>query len=134
MVTEKSTLIESDTNFSVNNDVSLRLNFDFSSSSLNWTYYNFKLFHWSEWESRDEFQMNYQHPNQYSISIDLEAGYEMKFISPWDFDMGSTSPNALSGDIINGGGENLTPVNTSGSFTVTISLNNDYQTGTYTFE
>lgn len=133
-VSENSTLIESDASFTLNNDRSLRLNFDFSASSLNWTYYNFKLFHWNEWESRDEFQMTYVHPNQYSISVDLEANYEMKFISPWDFDMGSTTPEALSGDIVNGGGENLTPISTSGNFNVSISLDDDFETGTYTIE
>jgi hypothetical protein len=78
--------------------------------------------------------MTYVHPNQYTITIDIEADYEMKFISPWDFDMGSTSPNSLTGEIVNGSGENLAPISTGDSYEVSISLNDDYQAGTYTFE
>jgi len=133
-VSENSTLLENNASFTLNSDRSLRLNFDFSTSSLNWAYYNFKLFHWNNWESRDEFPMTYVHPNQYTITIDIEADYEMKFISPWDFDMGSTSPNSLTGEIVNGSGENLAPISTGDSYEVSISLNDDYQAGTYTFE
>jgi hypothetical protein len=134
MVSDTSILVESDAAFTLSSDRSLRLNFDFGAASLNWTYYNFKLFHWVEWEDRDEFQMTYQHPNTYIITIDLEAGYNMKFISPWDFDMGSTSPTSSTGEIINGGGENLVNISTSGTYSVEINLSSDFQTGTYSFE
>jgi hypothetical protein len=48
--------------------------------------------------------------------------------------MGSTSPNSLTGEIVNGSGENLAPISTGDSYEVSISLNDDYQAGTYTFE
>ena len=134
MVSDISILVESDSGFSLSSDRSLRLNFNFSNAELNWTYYNFKLFHWIEWEERNEFQMTYQHPNTYVITTDLEANYDMKFISPWDFDMGSTSPSSQTGDIVNGGGENLQNITTSGSYSVEINLSSDFQTGTYSFE
>ena len=81
----------------------------------------------------DELVMTYQHPNTYTITTPINGGYEMKFISPWDFDMGSSSPNALNGTITNGGGSNITNVTTNGNYLVTIILEDTYQTGTYSF-
>ena len=77
--------------------------------------------------------MTYNHPNTYTVTTNLTAGYDSKFISPWDLDFGSDSPTALTGNLINGGGSNLLNINTDGSYTVTIILNDDYQTGTYEF-
>jgi hypothetical protein len=112
----------SETPFTVSNDRSFRFRIDFQQAALNWEYYNFKLFHWNNWETRNEFPMTYQHPNTYTITTNINANYEMKFISPWDFDMGSNSPSSLSGSISNGSGSNLTCVTTNGSYTITITL------------
>ncbi|MCH8535061.1 MAG: SusE domain-containing protein [Flavobacteriaceae bacterium] len=133
-VSDNAVLVESEEEFSVDADRALLLNFDFNNAQLNWTYYNFKLFHWSEWEARDEFVMTYVHPYQYEITVDLEAGYNSKFISPWDFEMGSDAPNSLEGNLINGGGEDINNIDDSGTYTVTINLDPDFQTGTYIFE
>ncbi|PTX62251.1 SusE-like outer membrane protein [Kordia periserrulae] len=132
-VSDDLTLFENSNTFTVSNDRALRFSIDFSVPQLNWTFYNFKLFHWQIWDDRVETQMNYSHPNTYTITVDLTAGYDSKFISPWDFDLGSDNPSALSGNLINGGGSNLVNITTDGTYTVTIILANDYQTGTYEF-
>ncbi|VXB70611.1 conserved hypothetical protein [Flavobacterium sp. 9AF] len=128
-----NTITESTNAITVTNDRALRLTIDFSQSKVNWEYYNFKLFHWQTWENRDEFVMTYQHPNTYTITTALNANYDMKFISPWDFDMGSTTPTNLTGTITNGGGSNINNITSAANYLVTINLNDDYQSGTYTF-
>ncbi len=132
-VSDTLTLFENSNTFTVLNDRALRFNIDFSVPQLSWTYYNFKLFHWQIWDDRVETPMTYSHPNTYSITLNLTAGYDSKFISPWDFDLGSDDPGALTGNLINGGGSNLLNINTDGTYTVTIILQNDYQSGTYEF-
>jgi len=117
----------------VTKDRGLRLSIDFSNRKLNWEYYNFKLFHWQVWDTRNEFSMTYQHPNKYSITTNLMANFQMKFISPWDFDIGSTTPSALTGNLVATGGSNINSVTTAGSYKVTISLNDTYQGGTYVY-
>ena len=77
--------------------------------------------------------MTYSHPNTFTITTDLIAGSDSKFISPWDFDMGGDNPTELTGNLINGGGSNLVNINTDGTYTVTIVLEDDYQSGTYEF-
>ncbi|WP_130735120.1 SusE domain-containing protein [Flavobacterium sp. J27] len=128
-----NTITESTNAITIANDRALRLTIDFSQSKVNWEYYNFKLFHWQVWENRDEFTMTYQHPNTYTITTALSTNYDMKFISPWDFDMGSTTPTALTGSITNGGGSNINNITSAGNYVVTITLDDDYQSGTYTF-
>ena len=132
-VSDTSTLLENNTTFTLATDRALRFNIDFSVPQLTWTYYNFKLFHWQIWDDRVENPMTYSHPNTYSITVDLTAGYDSKFISPWDFDLGSDNPASLTGNLINSGGSNLLNVSTDGTYTVTIILENDYQSGTYEF-
>jgi hypothetical protein len=61
------------------------------------------------------------------------ANFQMKFISPWDFDIGSTTPTALTGNLATTGGSNITSVTTAGSYKVTITLNDTYQGGTYIY-
>ncbi|WP_262732676.1 SusE domain-containing protein [Gaetbulibacter sp. NE] len=133
IVSDALTLVESSDNFTVFADRALRFSIDFSAPALNWTYYNFKLFHWQVWDDREEFPMTYAHPNTFTVTTDLIAGSESKFISPWDFDLGSDNPSSLTGNLINGGGSNLLNINTDGTYTVTIILNDDYQTGSYEF-
>ncbi len=132
-VSDGITLFENNNPFSLVADRALRFSIDFSIPQLSWTYYNFKLFHWQIWDNRVENPMTYVHPNTYTITTDLTAGYDTKFISPWDFDFGSDSPTSSTGNLINSGGSNLLNINTDGTYTVTISLAEDYQTGTYEF-
>lgn len=132
-VSDELTLFENNNTFTLSNDRALRFSIDFSVPQLNWRYYNFKLFHWQIWDDRVETQMTYSHPNTYSVTVNLTAGYDSKFISPWDFDLGSDNPSALTGNLINGGGSNLVNITTDGTYTVTIILANDYQSGTYEF-
>ncbi|RLJ67378.1 SusE-like outer membrane protein [Lacinutrix venerupis] len=110
---------------------------NFASANFHWQFYNLFLFHWDEinqgWDNRNEFLMTYVHPNTFKITTPLSANYDMKFISPWDNDFGSESPNELSGTIINGGGSNIRNISTNGAFEVTATLSDDYTTGTYEF-
>lgn len=127
-------LVASNASFTLDSDRGLRLTVDFSMPELKWQYYNFKLFHWQVWDTRSEFLMTYEHPNTYKITTPLVAGNDSKFISPWDFEMGTTSsPAANSGNLVNGGGANLLNITTNDTYQVTMVLQDDYQTATYTF-
>ncbi|PXY45163.1 SusE domain-containing protein [Flavobacterium hydrophilum] len=133
-VTGLNALNTTNTAIKVGSDRGLKLSIDFSQARINWTYYNFKLFHWQNYDTRDEYTMTYQHPNKYTTTRTINANYDMKFISPWDFDLGSSTPNTMTGNLVNGsGGSNLKSVTTTGSYKVTITLNNTYQAGTYEF-
>ena len=132
-VTDALTLVENSNTFTLASDRAIRFSIDFSTPELTWTYYNFKLFHWQNWDDRVELPMTYSHPNTFTITADLIAGSDSKFISPWDFDMGGDNPTELTGNLINGGGSNLVNINTDGTYTVTIVLEDDYQSGTYEF-
>jgi hypothetical protein len=128
------TIVENNDPIGLASNRGIRFSVDFSAPELVWTYYNFKLFHWQVWDEREEILMTYIHPNTYTVTANLSAGFEIKFISPWDFDLGSDSPNALTGNLINGGGSNIQNIDTNGSYTATITLDDDYQLGTYEFE
>lgn len=127
-------LENSNASFTLNSDRSIKLYFDFNAAKLTWTYYNLKLFHWNDWDTRDELVMTYVHPNTYKITTNLISNYDMKFISPWDLDFGSDTPNSLSGNLINGGGSNIINITEDGSYEVTIELENNFNSGTYLFE
>ncbi len=133
LVSDALTLVENNNTFTLVSDRAIRFSINFSTPELTWSYYNFKLFHWQNWDDRVELPMTYSHPNTFTITADLIAGSESKFISPWDFDMGSDSPTESTGNLINGGGSNLVNINSDGSYTVTIILEDDYQSGTYEF-
>lgn len=119
--------------FTLTTDRALQLSFDFNAAKVTWTYYNIKLFHWDVWEERDEFLMTYEHPNMFKITTNITANYNMKFISPWDLEYGSESPENLEGIITNKGGSDIKNINEDGSYEVIISLENDYGSGTYQF-
>lgn len=133
-VTDTHVLLESSSSFRLTNDRALNLVIDFSLPQLSWKYYNFKLFHWQIWDNRVETLMTYSHPNTFTTTADLTSGYDSKFISPFDFDLGSDNPSALSGNLINGGGSNLLNITVDRMYQVTIVLQDDYQTGTYDFQ
>ncbi|WP_047545119.1 SusE domain-containing protein [Psychroserpens sp. Hel_I_66] len=132
-VSDAITLVENSNTFTLVTDRALRLNIDFSVPQLSWTYYNFKLFHWQVWEERTETLMTYLHPNTFTVTTSLNAGFDTKFISPYDYDLGSDDPSASTGNLINAGGSNLLNIDEDGTYTSTIILENDYQTGTYEF-
>jgi hypothetical protein len=117
----------------INADRGVNIRIDFSLARFSWEYYNFKLFHWSNWETRNEFLMEYEHPNTYIISTSLIAGNDMKFISPWDFDLGSNTPLNPTGTLVQNGGQNLKCITVSGNYNVSIQLNDTYQSGNYVF-
>lgn len=134
IVSDAILILENNENtFTLSSDRALKLSFDFNAAKVTWTYYNLKLFHWSDWDSRDEFVMSYEHPNTYKITTSLIANYDMKFISPWDLDFGSDAPENLQGNLTNGGGANIKNITEDGTYTATIILNNDYSAGTYEF-
>ena len=133
LVSDALTLVENNNTFTLVSDRAIRFSINFSTPELTWSYYNFKLFHWQNWDDRVELPMTYSHPNTFTITADLIAGSESKFISPWDFDMGGDNPTESTGNLINGGGSNLVNINNDGSYTVTIILEDDYQSGTYEF-
>ncbi|WP_438968514.1 SusE domain-containing protein [Nonlabens sp.] len=133
-VTDTHVLLESSSSFRLTNDRALSIVIDFSLPQLSWKYYNFKLFHWQIWDNRVETLMTYSHPNTFTTNADLTSGFDSKFISPFDFDLGSDNPSALSGNLINGGGSNLLNITVDRMYQVTIVLQDDYQTGTYDFQ
>ena len=130
-------LVEGGEGFTVARDQAYDLALNFESGSATWKYYNIKLFHWDEangaWDDRDEFLMTYVHPYQFTLTEDLEAGYHMKFNSPWDIQFGADDPEAMSGTMTNNGGENFVNITNSGSYEVNIEVTDDYATGTYEF-
>lgn len=132
-VSNSPKLSEGNGEISVSRDQIYLLNFDFKTTKLRWTYYNIKLFHWDDWDSRDEFLMTYVHPYTFTITVNLLANYEMKFNSPWDIEFGAENPTEMSGNMINKGGSNFTNITADGTYKVTIVVSDDYETGTYEF-
>lgn len=127
-------IIESEGDIKVARDQAYLLNFNFESGTLSWKYYNIKLFHWGNWDDRDEFLMTYVHPFKFTTTRNLEAGYEMKFNSPWDIQFGADNPSAMSGTMRNAGdSSNFVNITSSGTYKVNIEISADYQTGTYEF-
>ena len=133
-VSDVQTLLQNDNTFSVVTDRALRLVVDLNAPNITWTYYNFKLFHWegNDFDQRVENVMAYEHPNTFIVTANLNAGFNSKFISPWDFDLGAINPAVLSGEA-SVSGLNILNIENTGSYTVTITLNPDYQTGSFEF-
>lgn len=132
-VAGSSKLGEDAVSLAVETDQAYLLTLDFSASQLTWSYYNLKLFHWSDWDSRDEFELIYVHPYTFTLTTDLVSSYEMKINSPWDVEFGADDPTAMSGTMTNKGGENFTNISTDGIYQLSITISNDYQTGNYEF-
>ena len=130
-------ILEGEGSIAVARDQAYTLSLDFSSGMANWKYYNIKLFHWDDangaWDSRNEFLMTYVHPFTFTTTQELEAGYAMKFNSPWEVQFGADDPTAMSGTMTNNGGANFENITTSGVYTVNIEVSEDYATGTYEF-
>lgn len=111
---------------------------DFANAKFNWTYYNIFLYQWDEinqkWDDRDEFLLTYVHPFTFTTTANLYANFDMKFFSPWDNEFGADDPSELTGTMTNKGGSNFRNIKTDGSYNVTITVTNDFSTGTYDFE
>ncbi|TDN94990.1 SusE-like outer membrane protein [Salegentibacter sp. 24] len=131
------TILEGEGDVLVAKDQAYQLIFNFSTGMANWKYYNIKLFHWDDasgdWDGRDEFLMTYEHPLQFTLTQELQAGYAMKFNSPWEVEFGADDPSAMSGTMTNGGGANFQNISTPGTYKVHIEVSDDYETGTYEF-
>jgi starch-binding outer membrane protein SusE/F len=132
-VAGNSVLSEETGNITVALDQAYQLTVDFDAAKLKWNYYNMKLFHWSNWDTRDEFVMTYQHPYKFTVTANLKAGYEMKFNSPWEVEFGADDPSVITGTMTNKGGSNFTCISTDGSYTANITVANNYSTGSYEF-
>ena len=136
-VTVNADLLESSGDILVDRDQAYVFTIDFANAKLTWNYYNILLFHWDEanqkWDDRDEFLLTYEHPLKFKTSASLEAGFDMKFFSPWDNDFGSDNPNDLSGSMTNKGGSNFTNITVGGTYNISIELANDFSAGTYEF-
>lgn len=115
-------------------DQAYQLEFNFATGAAKWKHYNIKLFHWSNWDDRDELPMTYEHPYTFKLSAPLKAGYDMKFNSPWEVELGAENATALSGKLINKGGSNIKCIATDGTYNVTITVTPDYAEGTYGFQ
>lgn len=124
--------------FTVTQSQAYALNLDFATESANWSYYNFKLFHWSPepdgWEAREEIPMTYQGNYVWTVSNALQSGYNSKFISPWDFQLGAENANELIGVLsVNGENNDINNLAEDGTYAVNFTLNSDFSEGTYEF-
>lgn len=136
-VTESMDFGQGSGNATVARDQAYQLTVNFSTGKMSWKYYNLKLFHWDDpgggWDARDEFPMTYVHPYGFETTVDLKANYDMKFISPWDVEMGADDPSAMSGTMTNKGGANFKNVTSDGTYKVTITVADDYSAGSYDY-
>jgi starch-binding outer membrane protein SusE/F len=125
-----------DGTIAVDHDQAYQLEVDFDEGKVNWKHYNLKLFHWDElgggWDARNEYPTTYVHPYKFEAQgVALSAGFSSKFISPWDVQFGTASA-ALSGTMTNGG-PNYFGIVQNGNYNATITITDDYTTGTYSF-
>jgi len=135
-------LSESTEAFSTSLDQAYSFIVDINNNELKWQYYNIKLFHWDDeadggWDAKTETLMTYKHPYTFTATADLQADFESKFFSPWEVLFGAGAnddASALTGTMTNdGGAANLTNISTSGTYDITITVADDYSTGTYEF-
>jgi len=140
-VSGSAILIEDAGDVTIDHDQAYKIDFDFASAKMTWSYYNIKIFHWDElgggWDARTETPMTYVHPYKFTASgVTLNAGYDTKFNSPWDIQFGVDTnngdvENALSGSTTNGG-SNFRNI-LAGTYSATLTVSDDYTVGTYTF-
>ncbi|ANQ50071.1 hypothetical protein MY04_2702 [Flammeovirga sp. MY04] len=147
-VTGEVELQEGEADFTVALDQAYMLTVDFDDSNIQWQFYNVKLFHWSDWDAREEIVMTYQHPFTYVLQgASLKAGFDSKFISPWDIEFGAYNADgstddatAMSGTTTNkpkvdtGDGvevENFKFITVDGTYNVELVVNADLVHGTY---
>ncbi|MCU4165438.1 SusE domain-containing protein [Carboxylicivirga caseinilyticus] len=137
-VSGSTALSESSSAFSVILDQMYSITVDINNSELSWHYYTMKLFHWDDdadggWDARIESEMTYVHPYTFTVTADCYSTHESKFNSPWDISFGADNETALSGTMTNQGGANFRNITTDGTYDITITVADDYSTGTYEF-
>ncbi len=114
-------------------DQAYKLTVNFETGILAWTYYNIKLFHWGDWDSRQEIVMTYSHPYKFEVaSASLTGGFLSKFNSPWEVQF-TTSSTDLSGTMTNGAPGDYQGIVQSGNYKATIVVDDTYATCTYEF-
>lgn len=127
--------IEGNGQISVERDQAFQINVNFETKKLNWKYYNIKVFHWDDanngWDNRDEVLMTYVHPYKYQVTANLQAGFDIKLISPWDIEFGTDS-SQLSGTMVNRG-PNFKGITSSGTYLVEIVVEPDFASSSYQF-
>ncbi len=134
-VTAGISFLEGEGEFSVDHDQAYKLTFNFATGSGSWQYYNLKLFQWdpSNWDGRNEYAMTYVHPMQFTTTQNLEAGYNLKFNSPWDVQFGTPEGgdnSVMSGNLANGGGD-LNPITQTGSYQAILNFDSTYSNATF---
>ena len=119
----------------VDRDQAYQLTLNFTTGKLTWKYYNLKLFHWDDagggWDARNEYLMTYKHPYTFEGDFALKGGFDIKFNSPWEVELG-TSATALSGTLIQKG-DNYKGITQDGNYKTSIVVTNDYTSATYEF-
>ncbi|MCW3786675.1 SusE domain-containing protein [Plebeiibacterium sediminum] len=133
---------ESTNPFSVSLDQAFGFVINVNEGTLDWHYYNLKLFHWDDdadggWDAKLEAEMTYAHPFTYTVTADLSADFESKFFSPWDIQFGAGATddmNALVGTMTNdSGASNFKNISETGTYNVTVVVADDFSTATYEF-
>ncbi len=133
---------ESSSPFSVSLDQAFGFVINVNEGTLDWHYYNLKLFHWDDeadggWDAKLEAEMTYAHPYTFTVTADLSADFETKFFSPWDIQFGagaSDDINALVGTMTNdSGAANFKNISETGTYNVTVVVADDFSTATYEF-
>ncbi len=145
-VSGTSVLVAGSSNITIEKDQAYSLTVDFSSGSASWYYYNMKVYQWDNdggWDDRYEYQMTYSHPYTFSVTESFTAGFDMKFYSPWEVEFGAkdgvddasamkgttTNKNLQDDDTDN---NNFNFITSDGTYTITLVVDDDYKTGTYT--
>ena len=133
---------ESSSPFSVSLDQAFGFVINVNEGTIDWHYYNLKLFHWDDdadggWDAKLEAEMTYAHPYTYTVTADLSADFESKFFSPWDIQFGAGATddmNALAGTMTNNSGaSNFKNITESGTYNINVVVTDDFSTATYEF-
>lgn len=145
---------EGSASFTVGHTQAYAIEINFNTDGVKWHYYNLKVFHsqWDDtladgagdwvWDPRDEFVMEYVHPFTYKVTAEFKEGYASKIYSPWDVVIGvplDADQSAMSGVVVeNKTIEDKEPNHfkhaTTGTYELTMVLDENFDTGTYTFE
>lgn len=155
------TIEEGDATFTVGFTQAYGFEVNFNTNGVKWHFYNLKVFHsqWDDtladgagdwvWDPRDEFVMEYVHPFTYKVTAEFKEGYASKIYSPWDIVIGlplDADQTAMSGAIaenkiiteVDEDGNKKEPIHfrhsSTNTYELTIELDAEYATGTYSFE
>ncbi|RYY33413.1 MAG: hypothetical protein EOP46_16510 [Sphingobacteriaceae bacterium] len=121
--------------FNVARSQAYKLSVDFSKAQLTWQYYNIKLFYYTDWEQRTEVLLSYKHPFTFEKTLTLPADNNMKFysVNPDWYEWGAADENSFTGTIGLFEGKDIIAVKEAANYQVSITLDNDLETGTYSF-